>query len=446
MTKIPTSSKMKKLKEVLKYTAINSTAQCLPRIFKAHNKFISFIWTLIFSLFAGLTSYLILRDLLGYFEYQVVSTIRIVNEVPAPFPAIQICNGGFLTKEMQPIVDRILKENYNDATNDTSVYFERVENVTQLVKMELKNMKNLSNFTTAPLIVKCQFDKTPCDLNNDIEYRYNYKHGECLRFNGGENEAYLKKSRVENEDNGLKLWIGPILGPSLKIFVNNKSFSPLSPDGLYVRGGEEIFLKVLRQYSYNTPYPYSSCIDMSTFDSMYFRKTIESYKKYGQAYCFRLCIQKLIIDNCKCYHPKYTRLDNFTGSCQNLTDLECIDKYENSFVGEKINECQRECPLECEKVTYELQLSSFDLSLDQFEAFFNKNKSLLFNVHKRNFLILNIFYPHLEYTVITVEPKTNIIDLISSLGGALGIFLGLSIFNFVEMIECVFLGFKIIFQ
>lgn len=438
--------KLKKIKVIFLEKSLHSTAQCYPKIFETKNLFARFLWSLIFLLFSGFTSYLILRELLGYFDYSVVSTIKIVHQIPAPFPAIQICNSEFLTKEMNHILKQIMKENYKNETNDSRVYFERVESVTQQVKMSVKEMKNRSVYTKAPPLVKCQFDKLACDLNNDITYSYNYKHGECLRFNWATNDTYLKISRIENENNGLKIWIGPILDTGLKIFVTNQSFFPLSNDGIYVKGGEEVFIKVLRQFSYNTPYPYSSCIDMENFNSNFYRKTMDFHQKYSQAYCIRFCIQKLIIDNCQCYHPKYNKLDDTTQPCQNLTHQECIDIHENMFIGEQINKCHLECPLECQKVTFELQSSSFDMSRQQFEAYFKKNETELYDEARKNFIILNVFYPHLEYTEITVEPKMSVIDLISNLGGALGIFLGLSIFNFVEIVECVFMGFYILLQ
>ena len=89
-------------------------------------------------------------------------------------------------------------------------------------------------------------------------------------------------------------------------------------------------------------------------------------------------------------------------------------------------------------------MSGYDLSLRQFDTHFKRNNSFTFDEIKKSFLIINVFYPHLEYTEISLEPKTSVIGLISNLGGALGIFLGLSIFNFVELIECVLLIIRVL--
>jgi len=41
----------------------------------------------------------------------------------------------------------------------------------------------------------------------------------------------------------------------------------------------------------------------------------------------------------------------------------------------------------------------------------------------------------MKYTEISQTAKTSVIDLILNLGGALGIFLGISVFSLVEVVE-----------
>jgi hypothetical protein len=61
-------------------------------------------------------------------------------------------------------------------------------------------------------------------------------------------------------------------------------------------------------------------------------------------------------------------------------------------------------------------------------------------------LKLRVYYQSLKYTSITQIPKTKVFDLISNLGGTLGLFIGVSfvtLFEFGELlIECFFLIFE----
>ena len=49
----------------------------------------------------------------------------------------------------------------------------------------------------------------------------------------------------------------------------------------------------------------------------------------------------------------------------------------------------------------------------------------------------------LSYVIISQQAKTNILDVISNIGGLLGLFLGFSFLSFIEFVEAIFEVFKI---
>ena len=63
------------------------------------------------------------------------------------------------------------------------------------------------------------------------------------------------------------------------------------------------------------------------------------------------------------------------------------------------------------------------------------NKTPLFDELKESTLKLNINYEKLEYTLIREDQKTTLIDLISNVGGTLGLCLGMSFLSIVEIAE-----------
>ncbi len=78
--------------------------------------------------------------------------------------------------------------------------------------------------------------------------------------------------------------------------------------------------------------------------------------------------------------------------------------------------CQ--CPYECDTVTY-------DASVNR-QPYYDANISKLF-----------LFYRQLKYESITQIPKTGFPELISAIGGTLGLFVGLRLLSFVEILEFV---------
>ena len=64
---------------------------------------------------------------------------------------------------------------------------------------------------------------------------------------------------------------------------------------------------------------------------------------------------------------------------------------------------------------------------------------------KENSLSFTIFYPLTEYHEITESPKILPIDLLSQIGGSLGMFLGFKMFHFIELCEIFFIMIYIFF-
>ena len=128
--------------------------------------------------------------------------------------------------------------------------------------------------------------------------------------------------------------------------------------------------------------------------------------------------------------------------CSNSSQTDCSLKHISRTNEYLKTNCSLACPKGCNFVKYDLTLSSFEYPSEQF---FNALKSdshqymhTSFDEYKQTHLTLSIFLPSLEYTEISEMPKITIIDMISGTGGALGIFLGLSIFSFIEIFEILF--------
>ena len=76
---------------------------------------------------------------------------------------------------------------------------------------------------------------------------------------------------------------------------------------------------------------------------------VKSNRIYRQKDCLDLCLQRLIINECKCYYPKYSNLYK-SKPCNNVTQLICIIEQILVFDINKINDCTLECPLECDSI------------------------------------------------------------------------------------------------
>jgi len=99
------------------------------------------------------------------------------------------------------------------------------------------------------------------------------------------------------------------------------------------------------------------------------------------------------------------------------------------------------CPLECNSIQYDTRISSQNYpSREEYELFKQENKSKTFDVssytaYKKYFFKINVFYESMDYTYVSLSPKTTLVGLLSNLGGSIGALLGFTLFTFFEVLE-----------
>ena len=113
-----------------------------------------------------------------------------------------------------------------------------------------------------------------------------------------------------------------------------------------------------------------------------------------------------------------------------------VDGYLNDFV----SECNPQCPLECESVSY--HLSSYQLTSDiidiQNELFsFNFTNISVPSPKLQNTIKFIFYFDESKYTEISQIAKTSLPDIVSNVGGTLGLFLGLSLLSFIEIFDFI---------
>lgn len=164
--------------------------------------------------------------------------------------------------------------------------------------------------------------------------------------------------------------------------------------------------------------------------------------RYTRRDCVKLCEQKQIIDQFGCYSLAFPKIFNFP-PCPYQ-----IDPHIN------MTECIELCPHECKSTSYDLSISygeyptrkyMKDLS-ERFETFKWAFKTDL-NNSKYNFDSLElaraslvkifVYFEDIKYTKISEAPTMTFVDLIASIGGTLGLFIGISLLSFVELIELI---------
>jgi hypothetical protein len=445
---------LKKLDDLVQ----SSTSHGLPNIFRTKRLLIKILWTVCFSVALGFCLYMVYNGFIDYFKYETVSKTEYITEIPSIFPTVSICSVNPLsTADAQSLVEKKLNEIGYDPTKNLSLgIINYLGSSNMLALLEASNPDygdenrrklglNIESF------MFCFYDEAKC-LISETQWYFDPVLGNCYRFNSGfgstGHSIPLKETIKPGVTNGLIIYIylenaankySFASSEGLRVFIHNSSANPSDASWVDIKLSEMTNIAIKRTFIQKEPDPYSDCIDLDTYDSEYYRFIIENTNKaYKQEDCYNLCLQKNIIENCKCYSLYYPKLYE-SKPCLNITQRDCYIKEYLSFKTKTLDDnCAKLCPLECESVMYDLVKSSSNYPTEYwFEIFKDLFPNTSYSSAKERVLGLNIFYSQMSYTRISESPKISSFDLMSNMGGTLGLYIGISFLSFIEIVEMI---------
>jgi len=288
-------------------------------------------------------------------------------------------------------------------------------------------------------VIYCWFNRQLC-TTNDFEIKSDQYGYVSYTFKG-------KNSYVAGQASGLILTLN-LSGikcnectlDGFKVVVHNHSTDPgyyfgESKEGINLATGIVNEIRVARTFSYKLEEPYNNCLkdieSLSSFDSDLYRFIIQNTGySYRQEDCFDYCIGRQMLkyfnsssNDIIHYKTLYAILTNLNVS---LTEVNNVYK-KMTHDGELKSNCLSLCPLECDSIKY-------DLSYSFTKPPVSINSS---NTSSNDYFVLNVYYERLHYTNIHQVSKMDEWDLISNIGGNLGLFIGFTFLNFVELIELI---------
>ena len=444
------------------------TYHCFPKIFREKTHFIlRILWSMIFFSFASLTFYILVNNVISYYQYQTVTSIQIVDEKPALFPTITICDSN-ATQQAERLIINISQSFYNKdlASMSLGEYTEYTfNNLSKAVKSVVSDPKygdeyrKQLGFNLSKIIRNCVFASRSCNFNSDFHWYYHYDFGNCFQFNSGLNMSNqvvdMKTVSFGSNAAAFSFKIGPLSNQNkyplttsrgLKIFVHNQTVLPITYDNsISIDSGKDTYIEINRKISSNLPNPYSSCSDsINGYYSEFSNRLKQLNRTYRQNECLGLCLmQKPIEDNCGCF---YTALPSFRSSiaCTNSTQITCMnEKFQEQLENMKSLsvECvKNSCSIECDKNTFDSIISQLDFpSNDYFTLIQNDTTESNYDIdsYQDFYYSLNFYYSSTEYTYISQSPQMTLINLLSNMGGSLGMFLGMSVFSLIELLEII---------
>jgi hypothetical protein len=459
------SADEKELKHYFKEWSKSTTIHGYPNIFRTENKLTKTMWILLLFFSTFLCSYMITKAVMDYLSYDVVTQIRVLSETPVEFPTVTICNSNpFTTEASYDLIKRVYFNKTNQlhptAHNLTIEYLKLFYLVAKNPSFGDEN-RRLLTANISDMIIFCDFSYEKCSYT-DFSRVYMTDYGNCYRFNSGFNLSDHKVP-IRNVKRGgfyssldLHLFLHednrfPVNEnyTGFRLNIENSSYIPsIFSNIIQIKPGTHTEIRLKKVIKSKLPAPYSDCQDNYPNELLFSEKF--STIPYKEEYCVFMCLQKKTTERCNCYDVWYPFYDERFEPCLNESQSSCSDNlFYEMYEQNHIAFCSNICKMECTSISYDISSSYADFPSRKYYESIKENElvkknfadegiqNFTFEDLKSKIVSLRIYFSELSYTLISENEKMNIVDLLSNIGGTMGLFLGISLLSFVEMVELV---------
>lgn len=472
---LPNSNNLNKsngISSVIQNRLLNSSIYAVSQVGKSSSQIHKVIWLMILSAAVLGCSHQVWCCLNLYLQYPVVVNLNVDQTSKMAFPAVTICNLNRMDSQFESCIHENGFVSCTPNNDSSESYFPTKVVGSPLVVSERQSFMSCRSklsglqpkskekylrfldkyskvdvktryalgYNCTDILAKCSFKGGNCDWRDFYTFQ-SMEYGNCFTFN---KDGHLEVN-PSAYGNGLEIVINinadhylPIshtLGA--RIIVHDPADDPQPEErGINISPGYDVTLSLKKTQMIRLRSPYRDrCID---------------YKPGGPpnmespSACMQVCMQEQYYERCGCLEPTLLKISNEKQcNISNTTEMCCLDAVLHEL--EKFGSpC--DCPLPCVSPYYHEIIS---MAKWPSRYFFLKNyveSNLTSDVgdalkrHRKTYAKVNIYYATSEVLSYELTPKFQFSEMLSHLGGELGLWLGLSlvaVFEFVETVLCL---------
>ena len=222
-------------------------------------------------------------------------------------------------------------------------------------------------------------------------------------------------------------WLtGNTEGAGLKVIVHDPHLPPTTDEqSVAIPPGTETFLSIEKNVIRSLPKPYSDVDCVEDVGGYRYKGGLQS-DIYSYEGCMVDCMTEKTAQPCNCTFDH----DNSTGCTLDEFVFCLLARYGSHYM-----ECNN-CLHPCEVTQYKAERAWMSLPGASLLHQHNISRQSSGAQYIRdNYILLHVYFPSLHYTVTEQVEAFTFDELISNLGGQLGLFLGASLMTMVELLE-----------
>ncbi|CAL1540639.1 unnamed protein product [Lymnaea stagnalis] len=289
------------------------------------------------------------------------------------------------------------------------------------------------------MLMKCSFAGRKCILAN-FKRRHSTNYGNCYTL---ENDKFI--SRKSGPSGGLEMILyletneyleGITSGKGAQVVIHELGTLPFPDDeGIAVTAGEQTMIGLRQMQITRLDGVYGPCKSVDDF--------MQKYKiKYTRNTCLKICQQNLIMETCHCYDEIYQdindvmKISDKDTPCQNASQITCVTRVKWRF-DDNASSCACDSP--CSEKVYGRNVASRMWPSDSVaslmvESMRTTKKDLAVSTDvQEDFIKLNIYFEELNFEELEEQIDYEFTQLMSDVGGTIGLWIGLSILSMFEL-------------
>ncbi|XP_030833004.1 amiloride-sensitive sodium channel subunit beta isoform X4 [Strongylocentrotus purpuratus] len=432
----------------------NATTHGIPRVLNASRPWQSrLFWCVVTLIFAGVFLFQGSKLVQSYIARPTTTKISLITKSRLEFPAVTICNLNMLRRSMLKgdEYDYSGIEDIEDPNDWEALYnlskgsdYNNFKNFVKPTKEELRTLGHKAK----DFILQCSFDTEACSYENFTVIQ-NAEYGNCFVFNNAHKLKRGKRTTTSRTGSqyGLQLtlmveqpeYIG-ILSPNSGVKVAIKDpriYAFPEDDGIEAAPGFATSIGLTKTSISRLPEPYGNCI--RKHDSFY---APEKYD-FSQRSCLKLCLQETLNETCSCITD--VLIDGTMCEVINREQGNCRNSVFKDFLKNKLN-C--DCSNACSETVFKPRIAISRWPTARYEAHLydslasinKKAARILTNVaqSRNNLVRLSVFYEELNFENVVETPLITVESLFGSLGGLLGLYIGMSFISVTEILVFIF--------
>ncbi|XP_071950186.1 acid-sensing ion channel 1-like isoform X2 [Antedon mediterranea] len=381
------------------------------------------IWTVLLVSSLSMLGFAVYSSITKYYQYNSSSAITTFPNDVITFPAVTLCNyNQFRVSEMTERENSFFFSDYMDPSFNFTPYNDINFTATLLrISHRIEDM-----------LINCSWQYRPCGPDDFSTKTYDL--GVCYTFNGDSSNPLTTRNAgdttgliLEIDINQTEYAYSANKAAGLKVLVHQQDEYPLvATFGFSVSPGFKTQVGLTGAQVVNLPHPYpSNCTS----------RALKYTKAYTETNCINECKYRYITEICECKHPT---MSADVRDCTIEESIRCAFEEEVNFYNSG-TKC--DCPIACEQTFYNNRIStSYWPANYVLGDYLDKTGYTTKEDIRENLLQLQIYFEEMNFQIVTEVPTFSKLQLLSEIGGNMGLLCGMSLITIIEFLEFGFLS------